>query len=74
MNTPKRNSLIAWIEASPSHRAVQWKDIPRKLDLGVPYGEEAISTALLSEGFRRRVSRVKPPLSAKNRQLRNVFT
>jgi transposase len=74
LNTPRRKRLVSWLEASPSRLALRWKDIPFHLDLGIPFNEKAVTTALHKEGFHRRVCRVRPVLTAANRQKRFQFT
>ena len=61
INTPRRRQLADWIRASPSHRLVRWEKIPDLVDIGIPYGPKALTTALRTEGFGRRVSRIRPP-------------
>lgn len=73
LNTPLRRRLVNWLEASPSRLELCWKDIPFHLDLGIPFNERAVRTALQKEGFSRRVRRVRPVLSPANRQKRLQF-
>lgn len=73
LNTPLRKRLVDWLEGSPSRLELRWKDIPFHLDLGVPFNETAVRTALEKEGFHRRVCRVRPVLTLANRQKRFQF-
>jgi transposase len=74
LNTPLRKRLVDWLESSPSRLELRWKDIPFHLDLGIPFNEKAVTTALHKEGFHRRVRRVRPVLSDVNRRKRFNFT
>jgi hypothetical protein len=73
LDTPRRRDLLNWIHESPSHRLTKWVDIPAILDLGIVYGEEAVTTALRTEGQGRYISRRRPPLSHRNRVKRREF-
>ncbi|KAH7408833.1 hypothetical protein BKA64DRAFT_560110, partial [Cadophora sp. MPI-SDFR-AT-0126] len=66
LNTPQRKRLIQWVTASQENRETPWVEIPSIL--GLDCGEYAIRTAFKKEGFVRRVSRNKPPLSEENRK------
>ena len=68
LNTPQRRKLIEWVTASKENRETPWVAIPSIL--GWDCGEKAIRTAFKREGYVRRVSRKKPPLSEENRKLR----
>jgi len=68
LNTPQRKRLIQWATASQENRETPWIEIPGIL--GLDCGEWAIRTAFKKEGFARRVSRKKPPLSEENRKKR----
>jgi hypothetical protein len=61
LNTPQRKRLIEWVCASESNRRTRWTDIPAIL--GWDCGEFAIRTAFKREGFVRRITRRKPPLT-----------
>jgi hypothetical protein len=73
LRTEHRKKLVRWIQESPSHRLVKWEDIPGHLDLGIPYGVKAIKAAMDTEGYGRRVSRIRPPISDKVRHDRLAF-
>lgn len=68
LNTPQRKRLIQWVTASQENRETPWTEIPSLL--GLDCGEKAIRTAFRKEGYTRRVSRKKPPLSDENRMKR----
>ena len=68
LNTPQRKRLIEWVTASKANRRVPWPEIP--LILGLDYGEYAIRTAFKKEGYTRRSTCQKPPLSKDNRKAR----
>jgi hypothetical protein len=61
LNTPQRKKLIQWVTASKINRETPWIEIPSIL--GFDCGEHAIRTAFKKEGFARRVSRKKAPLT-----------
>jgi hypothetical protein len=48
-------------------------DILAILDLGIVYGEEAVTTALKTEGQGRYISKRRPPLLHKNRVKQREF-
>ena len=64
LNTPQRKRLIEWVTASQENRETPWTAIPAIL--GFECGEKAIRSAFKREGFVRRVSRKKCPLSEEN--------
>ncbi|RDW71804.1 hypothetical protein BP5796_07838 [Coleophoma crateriformis] len=64
LNTPQRKRLIEWVTASQENAETPWKKIPALL--GFDCGEKAIRTAFKKEGFVRRLSREKSPLSEKS--------
>jgi hypothetical protein len=68
LNTPQRKRLIQWATASRENRETPWIEIPQIL--GFNCGEKAIRTAFKKEGYVRRVSRRKCPLSEENRKKR----
>lgn len=68
LNTPQRKKLIQWVTASRENRETPWIAIPGIL--GWDCGEAAIRTAFKKEGYRRRVSKRKCPLSEDNRKKR----
>jgi hypothetical protein len=68
LNTPQRKKLIQWATASQENREIPWAAIPSIL--GLDCGEKAIRTAFKKEGFVRRISRKKCPLSEENRRKR----
>lgn len=68
LNTPERKRLVQWATASRENRETPWIEIPRIL--GFDCGEKAIRTAFKKEGYVRRVSRKKCPLSEENRKKR----
>ena len=68
LNTPQRKRLIQWVTASQENRETPWIEIPSIL--GLNCGEYAIRTAFKREGFVRRISRRKPPLSDENQKKR----
>jgi hypothetical protein len=68
LNTPQRKKLIQWVTASQENRETPWSHILSILSFDC--GEYAIRTALKKEGYIRRVSRKKPPLSEENRKKR----
>jgi len=68
LNTPQRKKLIQWVTASRENRETPWIAIPGIL--GWDCGEAAIRTAFKKEGYRRRVSKRKCPLSEENRKKR----
>ena len=68
LNTPQRKRLIQWVTASQENRETPWIEIPGIL--GFDCGEKAIRTAFKKEGYVRRVSRKKPPISEVNRKKR----
>jgi hypothetical protein len=65
LNTPQRKRLIQWVTASKENRETPWIEIPAIL--GLNCGEYAIRSAFKKEGFARRISQKKPPLSEANR-------
>jgi hypothetical protein len=65
LNTPQRKRLIQWVSASRENRETPWIEIPSIL--GLDCGEKAIRTAFKKEGYVRRVSRKKCPLTETNR-------
>lgn len=65
LTTPQRKRLIQWVTTSRENRETPWIEIPGIL--GLDCGEWAIRTAFKKEGFVRRISRKKPPLSEENR-------
>ncbi|RDW66415.1 hypothetical protein BP6252_10050 [Coleophoma cylindrospora] len=64
LNTPQRKRLIEWVTASQENAETPWIEIPARL--GLDCGEKAIRTAFKKEGYVRRRSRRKLPLSDKN--------
>jgi len=66
--------LVDWLEGSPLWLELRWKDIPFHLDLGIPFNEHAVYTALYKEGYHRRVRRVRSVLTLANRQKQFDFT
>jgi hypothetical protein len=56
------------VTASRANRETPWDEIPAILSLDC--GEYTIRTAFKKEGFVRRVSRRKPPLSEENKKKR----
>jgi hypothetical protein len=62
LKTPERNRLQEWIERSPSHKRIAWKNLPRVCSR-IPGLEnakyQAISTALRKLGYCRRTSKQK---------------
>lgn len=68
LNSPQRKRLIQWVTASQENRKTPWIEIPAILSLDC--GEHAIRTAFKKEGYVRRISRKKPPISEENRKKR----
>lgn len=68
LNTPQRKRLIQWVTASQENRETPWPEIPAIL--GLDCGEYAIRTAFKTEGFARRITRRRTPLSEGNRKKR----
>jgi ketohexokinase/beta-glucosidase len=62
LRTAHRKKIIDWIKESPSHRLIKWEHIPRIVDVGIPYGIKALKAAMRTEGYARRVSRIRPPI------------
>ncbi|KAI0994030.1 hypothetical protein K3495_g14153 [Podosphaera aphanis] len=60
--------LVEFVCASTQNRRMSFQKLAEVLDFGVK--KQAIRSALLSEGFHRRLAMRKPPISEKNRQLR----
>lgn len=60
--------LVDFVCASQQNRRMSYEQLANTLDFGV--GRHAIRTALLKEGFHRRLAMRKPPISEKNRQIR----
>lgn len=60
--------LVEFVCASSINRRMSFVKLAEVLDFGVK--KQAIRTALLREGFHRRLAMRKPPISEKNRQLR----
>jgi hypothetical protein len=68
LNTLQRKRLIQWVTASQENRETPWIEVPGIL--GLDCGEYAIRTAFKKEGFVRRLSRKKPPLTEEHRRKR----
>ena len=68
LSTPQRKKLIQWVTASRENRETPWIAIPGIL--GLDCGVSAIRTAFKKEGYRRRVSKRKCPLTEENRKKR----
>lgn len=68
LTIPQKKRLIEWVSASRENREIPWIEIPSIL--GLDCGEKDIRTALKKEGYARRVSRRKPPLSDEYRKKR----
>ena len=68
LSTPQRKKLIQWVIASRENRETPWIAIPGIL--GWDCGVSAIRTAFKKEGYRRRVSKRKCPLTEENRKKR----
>ena len=68
LNTPQRKKLIQWVTSSQANRETPWIEIPGIL--GFDCGEKAIRTAFKREGYVRRISRRKCPLSEENAKKR----
>ena len=60
--------LVEFVCASSTNRRMSFTKLAEVLDFGVK--KQAIRTALLREGFHRRLAMRKPPISEKNRQIR----
>lgn len=60
--------LVKFVCASRQNRRMSFAQLAEVLDFGVK--KDAIRSALLREGFHRRLAMRKPPISEKNRQLR----
>jgi len=71
LNTPQRKRLVNWVTASQNNRETPWVDIP--VILGLDCSEYAIRSAFKREGYVRRVSRKKPPLSDDNKKKRKAW-
>ena len=59
--------LVEFVCASATNRRISFTKLAEVLDFGVK--KDAIRTALLHEGFHRRLAMRKPLISEKNRQL-----
>jgi hypothetical protein len=55
LRTPDRQHIETWLLASPSHRHIPWRKVPRVMNLN-RVGEEAITTAFKLLGYARRKS------------------
>jgi len=60
--------LVEFVCASSTNRRMSFQKLAEVLDYGVK--AKAIRTALLREGFHRRLAMRKPPITEKNRQIR----
>ena len=60
--------LVEFVCASIQNRRMSFQKLAEVLDFGIK--KQAIRSALLREGFHRRLAMRKPPISEKNRQLR----
>jgi hypothetical protein len=69
LNSIQIQILIQFISASRINRRMPYFQVAAVLDWP-DVGEYAIQHALEKEGYHRRVGRVKPPISEKNRVLR----
>ena len=70
LKTPQKLRLEQWLQVSPSNRRTKWADIPKHLDLGIPYGFEAVKSALTSLGYGRHIARRRPYRSVEVKQER----
>jgi hypothetical protein len=68
LRTSYCKKIIDWIKESPSYRLVKWEDIPGLVDVGIPYGLVALKQAMRTEGYGRRVLRIRPLILDKVRQ------
>jgi transposase len=68
LDTPKRQELVSFVISSSEARQMPYIEIPIALDWDI--SEYTIRRALIKEGYSRRVARVKPFLTATNRQQR----
>ena len=59
LSTPRRKALEAWLLESPSRRHIPWRQIPLYTPEFSDIGEYAISTAMKSLGYCRRVAKRK---------------
>ena len=69
LDTASRKILVDFVCASAENRRLPFREIPLKLGWA-HISERAIRLALQKEGFARRVTRRKPPISEANRALR----
>ena len=69
----QRQQLILWLKASKDNAKARWSDIPSLLDLGISYSGSSIATVLKLLNIFRRISRVRPQLSAENCRARRGF-
>jgi len=60
--------LIEYVCASARNRHLSYEQLAKEMDFEV--GEKAIRTALIKEGFHRRLALRKPPISERNRVVR----
>jgi len=60
--------LVEFVCASSTNRRMSFAKLAEVLDFGVK--KQAIRTALLREGFHRRLAMRKPPITEKNRKIR----
>jgi hypothetical protein len=56
INTPRRQELQDWLQASPSRRHIPWRAIPLVAPQFSQYKEEAITTAMHKLGYIRRTA------------------
>lgn len=66
LNTPQRKRSIEWVTALATNRPVAWRDILALLEFNC--GIKAIRTAFKKEGYVRRITQRKPPLSEQNKK------
>ncbi|RKF78468.1 hypothetical protein GcM1_211047, partial [Golovinomyces cichoracearum] len=72
LNTLQRKRLIQWVTSSAANRCTKWKDIPALLEWDC--GEKSIRAAFKKEGFFRRITGRKPPLTEQHRRDRLAWT
>ena len=62
--------LVEFVCASSKNRRMSFQQLAEVMDFGVK--KQAIRSALLQEGFHRRLAMRKPPITEKNRRLREA--
>ena len=63
--------LVEFVCASAPNRRMSFSKLAEVMDFGVK--KDAIRTALLREGFHRRLAMRKPPITEKNRKIRKAW-